>query len=83
MPTGVADLRWGLPDAALWLVAPVDRILPERLFAVMRDRVGDDATSRCSTVAEAARIAGPGGLDSPERFVTRLDCPLAPELLRI
>lgn len=82
VPEGVADLRWGLPSAALWLVAPVDRILPERLFAVMRDRAGED-DGEVLEVAEAARIAGPGGLDSAERFVTRLDCPLAPELLRI
>lgn len=88
VPAGVADLRWGLPDAVLWLVAPVDRILPERLLAVMRAQAqrGDDDgvdDGEVLAVAEAARIAGPGGLDSAERFVTRLDCPLAPELLRI
>jgi hypothetical protein len=81
VPDGTADLRWGLPGAALWLVAPVDRILPERLFAVVRERAGEDA--EVMAIAEAAQVAGPGGLDSPERFVTRLDCPLAPELLRI
>lgn len=85
VPPGVADLRWGLPSAELWLVAPVDRILPERLFAVMRDRVvdGDGDAAEELAVADAARVAGPGGLDSAERFATRLDCPLAPELLRL
>jgi hypothetical protein len=82
VPSGVGDLCWGLPDAALWLVAPVDRILPERLAAVMRAHV-DEQDAEVLAVADAARIAGPGGLDSAERFVARLDCPLAPELLRI
>jgi hypothetical protein len=82
LPVGVADLRWGLPDAACWAVAPVDRILPERLFAVVRAQTGDDA-AEVLELSEVDRIAGPGGLDSAERFVTRLDCPLAPELLRI
>ena len=82
VPEGTADLVWGLPDAALWLVAPVDRILPARMFAVLRERLGED-DGEVFEVADAVRIAGPGGLDSAERFVTRLDCPLAPELLRI
>jgi hypothetical protein len=82
VPDGTAELVWGLPDAALWLVAPVDRILPARMFAVLRERLGED-DGEVFEVADAARIAGPGGLDSAERFVTRLDCPLAPELLRI
>ncbi len=82
VPAGTADLTWELPDTALWLVAPVDRILPARTFAVLRDRLGE-GDGEVLELADAARIAGPGGLDSPERFVTRLDCPLAPELLRI
>jgi hypothetical protein len=82
VPPGVADLRWGMPDATLWVVAPVDRILPDRLFTVLREHVGED-DAEVLPLATAARIAGPGGLDSAERFVTRLDCPLAPELLRI
>ena len=82
VPAGTADLRWGLPDAALWLVAPVDRILPERTFAVLRDRLDDDEIE-VVPLADAIKVAGPGGLDSPERIATRLDCPLAPELLRL
>jgi len=81
VPAGVADLRWGLPEAALWVVAPVDRILPERLFEVARAHVPEEV--EVFPLADAARIAGPGGLDSAERFVARLDCPVAPELLRI
>ena len=84
VPAGLADLRWGLPDAALWLVAPIDRILPERLLEVMQTGIDETDSDAVEVVAlgDVARIAGPGGLDSAERFVTRLDCPLAPELLR-
>ncbi|MFM8303391.1 MAG: hypothetical protein ACKOA9_03675 [Actinomycetota bacterium] len=82
VPVGTADLRGSQPDAAFWLVAPVDRILPARLFAVVEDHLEDD-DGETLDVAALDRIAGPGGLDSAERFVTRLDCPLAPELLRI
>ena len=82
VPEGTADLRWGLGEAALWLVAPVDRILPERMFGVVREHIGAD-DGEVLAIADADRVAGPGGLDSAERFVTRLDCPLAPELLRI
>ena len=82
VPKGTADLRWGLPEAALWLVAPVDRIIPERTFAVLRDRLDEDEIE-VMPLAEAAKVAGPGGLDSPDRIAARLDCPLAPELLRL
>jgi len=81
VPVGTADLRWGLSEAALWLVAPVDRILPERLFTALAERLPDGEAEEMA-IGDAARVAGPGGLDSPERLVTRLDCPLAPELLR-
>jgi hypothetical protein len=82
VPAGSADLAWGIGEAARWLVAPVDRILPERMFAVLRERVDED-DGEVMAVADATRVAGPGGLDSAERFVTRLECPMAPELLRL
>jgi hypothetical protein len=82
VPAETADLRWGLPDAAFWLVAPVDRILPARSFAVLAERTDPDDTA-VIPLAEVDRVAGPGGLDSPDRLAARLDCPLAPELLRL
>jgi len=85
VPTGTEDLLWALPSAELWLVAGVGRLLPDRLFAVARAEVerADDPVAETLELARARRIAGPGGLDSPERFVARLDCPVAPELLRL
>jgi hypothetical protein len=81
VPPGTLDLLWALPGAVLWLVAPIDHILAERLFAVVASRAGDEAEP--IAIADAAAVAGPGGLDSAERFVTRLDCPAAPELLKL
>jgi hypothetical protein len=34
-------------------------------------------------VRRAVLVAGPAGLDPPERLATRIDCPVAPELLRL
>lgn len=82
VPVGTLDLRWARPDAALWVVAPVDHILPARMFEVVCEHLGEDDGEVLELTA-ADRIAGPGGLDSVERFATRLDCPVAPELLRI
>jgi hypothetical protein len=30
-----------------------------------------------------ARVAGPAGLDAPDALLRRVDCPVAPELLRL
>jgi hypothetical protein len=82
VPEGTANLQWALSGAETWLVVPIDRLLPDRMFAVVQEHVGEDA-GELLTVAEADKIAGPGGLDPPARFATRVDCPVAPELLRL
>jgi hypothetical protein len=82
VPTGTADLRWSLGDAELWMVVPVDRLLPDRMLAVVQEHVDEDA-GEWMPVADATKIAGPGGLDPPARLATRVDCPVAPELLRL
>jgi hypothetical protein len=82
VPEGTANLRWALSDAETWLVVPIDRLLPDRMFAVVQENVGEDA-GELLTVGEVDKIAGPGGLDPPARFATRVDCPVAPELLRL
>ena len=71
-----------LGRAECWLVVPVDRLLPDRMIAVVQEHVDDDA-GEWMPVADAAKIAGPGGLDPPARLATRVDCPVAPELLRL
>jgi hypothetical protein len=82
VPAGTADLRWSLGDAELWFVVPVDRLLPDRMLSVVREHVDEDA-GEWVPVADASKIAGPGGLDPPARLATRVDCPVAPELLRL
>jgi len=82
---GTADLPWSIPDAVVWLVGGVGRLLPDRLFDVARAEVDRDLdpAAECLQVADAQRVAGPAGLDPPERVASRLDCPDTPELHRL
>lgn len=85
VPIGTNDLLWSLGTTRLWLVAGVGRLLPERLFAVARTEVerSDDPAGETIEVVRAELVAGPHGLDSPDRLPSRVDCPVAPELLRL
>jgi hypothetical protein len=85
VPVGTTDLVWSLGSTELWLVAGVGRLIPDRLFEVARGEVmrDDEPEVETTELARARRIAGPGGLDAPDRFAARLDCPVAPELLRL
>ncbi|MEX2100001.1 MAG: hypothetical protein WEB19_01170 [Acidimicrobiia bacterium] len=90
VPEGVESLLWSLANVQLWLVAGVGRLLPERMFATLRAEIerDDDLAPRATDtelldVTKATRIAGPAGLDPPERLATRIDCPVAAELLRL
>ncbi len=83
---GSGDLLWSLGSTTtLWLVAGTGRLLPQRLFDVARGEVerADDGRVESIDLARVDRIAGPDGLDPVERFVGRVDCPVAPELLRL
>jgi hypothetical protein len=84
---GTADLVRELsrPTTIIWLVAGVGRILPPRLFDVLLRQVGDpeDHGFELLDLQIADRIAGPTGLDRVDNLARRVDCPVAPELLRI
>jgi len=84
-PEGTADLLWSLGTTTLWIVAGVGRLLPQRLFDVARAEVerARDVTVETMELTRVDRIAGSAGLDPVDRFVARLDCPVAPELLRL
>jgi hypothetical protein len=73
------------PGLVVWLVASVGRVLPARLFAAMVRELGDpeDHGLELLDVQVADRIAGPTGLVRPEQLGRRVDCPVAPELLRL
>jgi hypothetical protein len=73
------------PGLVVWLVAGVGRVLPARLFDAMVRTLGDpeDRGLELLDVQAADRIAGPTGLVRPEQLSRRVDCPVAPELLRL
>jgi hypothetical protein len=83
VPAGTADLVWALGSTEWWLVVPVGRLLPDRLFAVLSEQATGAADVEPFDVARVSQVAGPAGLDLPARLASRLDCPVAPELLRI
>lgn len=84
VPSGTGDLVWSLSGATLWLVTGAGRLLPERLFEVLRREVErQDLDVELLEVTRAAQVAGPNGLELPDRLVHRIDCPVAPELLRL
>ena len=70
-----------------WLVAGVGRVLPERLFAALQSELGRDGDQHAPVdlldVTRFARVAGPSGLVAPDALLRRVDCPVAPELLRL
>ena len=69
----------------VWLVAGVGRVLPLRLFDAMAGRLDppEDTGLELVDVQIADRVAGPTGLERPERLLRRVDAPVAPELLRL
>jgi hypothetical protein len=85
VPNGTSDLVWSLGAVELWLVAGVGRLIPQRLFEVAQGEIErtDEPVAETLELGRARRIAGPAGLDAPDRFAARLDCPVAPELLRL
>jgi hypothetical protein len=85
VPAGTEDLLWSLGDGpTLWLVVGTARLLPERLFEVLRAEVErQDLAVESIDVSRAARVATSGGLDAPDRLVHRVDCPVTPELMRL
>jgi hypothetical protein len=78
---GVID-RIRTQGGLVWLVAPTGRVLPPRLFDALDAAVGSDPSVDRIELADVDRIAGPTGLDIPARVARRVDCPVAPELLR-
>ena len=73
------------PTTLVWLVAGVGRVLPPRLFDVMMRQLDppEEHGFELLDLQIADRVAGPTGLDRPGNLTRRIDCPVAPELLRI
>jgi hypothetical protein len=86
VPDGTAELIAALGKVTVWLVAGTGRILPPRLFAPIEQLVSEgevDAAVELAAMGSFDRIAGPAGLDRPDTVDRRVDCPVAPELLRL
>ena len=85
VPRGTGDLLGAARDhtTAVWLVAGVGRVLPERLFEALRRALGDDDSYELLAADVTDRVAGPGGVEGTLALARRGDCPVAPELLRL
>ncbi len=83
VPHGVGTLHESLDGAELWLVVPTGRLLPARLFEVLAEQASADDAVEAIDVGIAAQTAGPWGLDLPARLGAHVNCPVAPELLRL
>jgi hypothetical protein len=83
VPSGTGDLARSLDRAQLWLVVPTGHLLPARLFDVLAAQLGDDEDAELLEASDATETAGPWGLESPDRLARHVDCPVAPELLRL
>lgn len=89
VPSGAADMMKKFFDRgrSVWLIAAVGTVLPARLFAAMDDAIATDLSAQATTETAALsvvdRVAGPTGLDATDRLGRRVDCPVAPELLRL
>jgi len=72
-------------EIPVWVVAGVGRILPDRLWAAMVDRVtvlGDpwDADWEVVPLELVTAVVGPDGPQLPAEALARADCPDAPEM---
>jgi hypothetical protein len=71
----------------VWLVGGVGRILPARVWQSLRQRIEDRGVSweqddEFVPLGLISHLCGPTGVESVADGLTRLDCPIAPELLR-
>jgi len=83
VPDGASQLRWSLSSAAWWFVVPTGRLLPDRLFEVLRGQLGEADGVETLEAGDAAVVVGPWGRDDPSRLGLHVECPVAPELLRL
>ena len=70
----------------MWLVAGVGRLLPERMWLPVRERVLTDETWDADDEAVPLdlvdRVVGPTGPLDVDAAIRRTDCPVAPELFK-
>lgn len=74
-------------DADVWLVAGEGRLLPERLWESVVDRLDQEGEpweldEEIVPLSLVDRVVGPKGLESVEAMLRRTDTPVVPELLK-
>jgi hypothetical protein len=84
IPLGAPDAIATIGPAAaeVWLVGGVGRVLPARLYDMLVASLDEDAEYEECSLQRFDRLAGPRGVERPHDAATRVDCPVAPELLR-
>lgn len=85
VPFGAIDLAAAARShgTKVWLVAGIGRVLPERLFQSLTRAVGEDDETELIAADQFDLVVGPTGLEPPAAFGRRMDCAVAPELLRL
>lgn len=74
-------------DAEVWLVAGEGRLLPERLWVALVDRLDQagepwELDEELVPLTLVDKVVGPKGLESVEAMLRRTDAPVVPELLK-
>lgn len=74
-------------DAEVWLVAGEGRLLPERLWESLADRLDQmgepwELDEEIVPLSLVDKVVGPRGLESVDAMLRRTDAPVVPELLR-
>jgi hypothetical protein len=90
VPVGTTDALDTLGSAVreVWLIGGVGRVLPARLYDIVRNAAltatspDDDAPVEELPIARVDCIAGPRGVQRASEAAVRSDCPVVPELLR-
>jgi hypothetical protein len=90
VPAGTTDALDTLGSAVreVWVIGGVGRVLPARLYDIVRtaaldaDPFDDDAAVEELSIARVDCIAGPRGVQRASEAAARSDCPVVPELLR-
>jgi hypothetical protein len=90
VPAGTTDALDTLGSAVreVWVIGGVGRVLPARLYDIVRDAaltplsLDDDTAVEELAMARVDCIAGPRGVQRASEAALRTDCPVVPELLR-
>jgi hypothetical protein len=90
VPAGTTDALDTLGSAVreVWVIGGVGRVLPARLYDIVRGAAlasaspDDDAPVEELSIERVDCIAGPRGVQRASEAAARSDCPVVPELLR-